>query len=184
MNYLYLPEIETPRLILRKMTMRDARDIYEYGRDPQVAKYVLWDPYQSVGEARSYIRYMIRKYHNGEAASWCIEWRETGEVIGTIGYMWFQSEHSSAEVGYSLSRPYWNRGIMTEALRAVLKFSFEEIHLNRVEAQHETENPASGVVMRKCGMIREGTLRQRMMNKGRYVDTELYAILKEDWKRI
>lgn len=182
MSFLYLSTLETPRLILRRMTMRDARDIYEYGKDSQVARYVLWDPYRSVSEARNYIRYMIRKYHTGEPSSWCIEWKQTGEVIGTIGYMWIQEEHGSAEVGYSLSRPFWNRGIMTEALRAVLEFSFYELRLNRIEAQHESKNPASGKVMQKCGMKHEGTLRQRLMNKGKYVDTELYSILRSEMK--
>lgn len=181
MAFLYLSELETPRLILRRITLRDARDIYEYGRDPEVARFVLWDAYTSVSEARSYIRFMIRKYHSGEPSSWCIEWKETGEVIGTIGYMWIQHEHGSAEVGYSLSHPFWNRGIMTEALKAVLKYSFDSLHLNRIEAQHETLNPASGAVMRKCGMTREGTLRQRLLNKGKYVDVDLYAILRSEW---
>lgn len=160
--------------------MRDARDLYEYGRDPEVARHVLWDAYTSVGEVRSYIRFMLRKYHAGEPSSWCIVWKETNEVIGTIGFMWIEEEHASAEVGYSLSRPFWNRGIMTEALRAVIDYAFDELRLNRIEAQHETGNPASGAVMRKCGMQKEGVLRQRLMNKGRYVDTVIYAILRDD----
>ena len=95
--------------------------------------------------------------------------------------MWIQPDNSSAEVGYSLSRDFWNRGIMTEALRAVIGHGFGNMNLNRIEAQHETGNPASGAVMRKCGMQREGTLRQRLYNKGRYVDVELYAILRRDY---
>lgn len=182
MSFLYLPTLETDRLILRRLTLRDARDIYEYGRDPEVARHVLWDPYVSVGEARSYIRYMIRKYHTGDASSWGIEWKQTGEIIGTIGYMWIKHEHASCEIGYSLGHSFWNRGIMTEALLAVIEFSFEELHMNRIEAQHEVDNPASGAVMRKCGMQREGTLRQRMINKGKYVDVDIYSILQKDRK--
>ena len=89
-------------------------------------------------------------------------------------------ENRSAEVGYSLSRDYWNQGIMTEALRAVIRFGFEELRLNRIEAQHELDNPASGQVMRHVGMQYEGTLRQRIKNKGRFVDVALYAILRGD----
>lgn len=180
--YGYMPDIETPRLRLRKLTMRDAQDIFAYSQDPLVAQYVLWDAQHSLSEARSYLRFMLRKYRLGEAASWGIEYRATGRVIGTIGFSWIQRENSAAEVGYSLSRAYWNQGLMTEALGALLDYGFTALNLNRIEAQHETQNPASGAVMRKCGMQREGLLRQRLLNKGRFVDVELYAILRSDYR--
>ena len=180
-SYTYMPDLTTPRLVLRRLTMRDAADIYHYSRDTEVARHVLWDAHRSISESRSYLRYMLRCYRNHEPASWGIEYVQTGEVIGTIGFMWIQSDNSAAEVGYSLSRDYWNRGIMTEALKAVIAHGFGSMSLNRIEAQHETTNPASGAVMRKCGMVHEGTLRQRLYNKGKYVDVELYAILKRDY---
>ena len=177
----YMPDIETERLRLRKLTMRDAQDIYTYSQDPLVAKYVLWDAMVSLAEAKNYIRYMLRKYRLGEPASWGIEWKATGQIIGTIGFMWIQKDNASAEAGYSLNRQFWNKGIMTEALGGLIDYGFRSMNLNRIEAQHETENPASGAVMRKCGMVKEGTLRQRMMNKGKFVDVDLYAILRRDY---
>ena len=177
----FMPTLETPRLRLRKLSMRDAQDIFEYSQDPHVARYVLWDAQRNVSEARGYIRYMLRKYRMGDPASWGIDWKENGKIIGTIGFMWIQKENAAAEVGYSLSRGYWNRGIMTEALEAVLRHGFRSMNLNRIEAQHELPNTASGAVMRKCGMRHEGTLRQRLMNKGKFVDVELYAILRSDY---
>ena len=180
--YGYMPTLETPRLRLRRLTMRDAMDIYSYGCDPQVAKYVLWDAYTSVSEARGYLRYMLRKYRLGEPASWGIEWKATRQIIGTIGFMWIQHDNSSAEVGYSLSRVFWNQGIMTEALQELIRYGFRSLNLNRIEAQHETDNPASGAVMRKCGMTKEGTLRQRLFNKGKYVDVDIYSILRKEYK--
>lgn len=178
-----MPRLETPRLILRRLEMRDAPDLFDYSRDPQVAKHVLWDAQTSVSEARAYVRYMLRRYRTGEPASWGIEEKETGRVVGTIGYMWYQRDNNACEVGYSLARRRWNRGYMTEALAEVLRFSFEELGVHRVEAQHEVENAASGAVMRKCGMRKEGTLRGRLYNKGRYVDVDLYAMLREDYAR-
>ena len=178
-----MPRLETPRLILRRLEMRDAPDLFDYSRDPQVAKHVLWDAQTSVSEARAYVRYMLRRYRAGEPASWGIEEKETGRVVGTIGYMWYQRDNNACEVGYSLARRRWNRGYMTEALAEVLRFSFEELGVHRVEAQHEVENAASGAVMRKCGMRKEGTLRGRLYNKGRYVDVDLYAMLRKDYAR-
>ena len=176
-----LPVLETERLTLRKMRMSDGPDVYCYACDPEVARHVLWDAHRSIHQTRDYIRYLIRQYRNAAPGTFAIVLRETGRVIGTIGFMWVQTDNRSAEVGYSLSRAYWNRGIMSEALREVVNFGFLELKLNRIEAQHECSNPASGRVMVHAGMLHEGTLRQRIYNKGRFVDVELYAILRSDW---
>jgi [ribosomal protein S5]-alanine N-acetyltransferase len=173
--------ILTRRLALRPARMRDAQDMYEYSKDPEVALHVLWDAHRSIRETRSVLRRMIRDYRYAPPFTYVIELKEEGRVIGTIGLMNFTRVNRSAEVGYSLSRAYWNRGLMTEALGGMLKYCFEGLRLNRVEAQHEVENPASGAVMRHAGMKREGTLRKRIFNKGQYHDMELYAILKEEF---
>lgn len=179
-----LPVLDTPRLTLRPLTMRDAQDIYDYSRDPEVARHVLWDAHRSLADSRAYLRFILRQYRDGMPSSYGIVLKATGRVVGTIGFMWYSQENSTAEVGYSLARWLWGKGLMTEALAAVLDMAFRELGLHRVEAQHETDNPASGRVMQKCGMRREGTLRGRILNKGRYVDVDLYAILREDWSRI
>ncbi|MDR0898632.1 MAG: GNAT family N-acetyltransferase [Oscillospiraceae bacterium] len=176
----HLPELSTQRLLLRRMTMADAADVYAYSRDPEVSRHVLWDAHRSISESRAYLRYILRQYRMSEPSSWGIIHKETGRLIGTIGFMWWNHEYRSAEVGYSLSRAYWNQGLMTEALRAILRFGFDEMGLHRIEAQHETSNPASGRVMQKVGMRLEGVLRGRLYNKGRFVDVSLYAILSSD----
>ena len=160
--------------------MSDARDLFAYAQDPQVSRHVLWDTHESLSDSRQFLRGAIRQYRRGQPGSFAITLRDSGRMIGTIGYMWINVEYKSAEVGYSLSRDYWNKGIMTEALRRVIAFGFEELRLNRIEAQHEVDNPASGRVMAHAGMRYEGTLRQRIKNKGRFVDVALYAILRED----
>lgn len=175
-----MQELHTQRLLIRRLAMRDAADLFDYCRDPEVARHVLWDAHLSISESRAYIRYMLKKYRMGEPSSWGIEHLASGRVIGTIGYMWYQRDNNSAEVGYSLSRKYWNQGLMTEALKAVIDYSFDTLKLHRVEAQHELANPASGAVMKKAGMRYEGTLRGRLYNKGKYVDVALYAILSSD----
>lgn len=178
----HTPVIRAKRLHLRKLTMRDANDIFEYSKDPLVAEHVLWDAHRSVSDSKGYLRWMIRKYRFGEPSSWGIALNENDKVIGTIGFMWIQPENSAAEVGYSLARAHWNKGYMTEALHAILDYGFNQMHLNRIEAMHETSNPASGAVMRKCGMQKEGTLRSKVFNKGKYVDVDLYAILRRDFR--
>ena len=177
-----LPILATPRLVLRPARMSDAADLYEYSKDAEVARHVLWTAHKSVHETRAYLRFLLKQYRSGQPGSFVIELVEERKVIGTIGFMWIQRENRSAEVGYSLSRSYWNRGIMTEALGGLIAFGFDKLSLNRIEAQHESDNPASGRVMQHVGMKHEGCLRQRVYNKGRYADVDLYAILREDWK--
>ncbi|MFQ9447268.1 MAG: GNAT family N-acetyltransferase [Christensenellales bacterium] len=120
------------------------------------------------------------RYRADEPSSWGIIDRQTRHLVGTIGYMDYSMDNASVEIGYSLARWLWNGGYMTEALARVIDYTFESMDINRIEAQHELDNPASGRVMEKCGMRKEGVLRQRLYNKGKFVDVALYAILKSD----
>ena len=176
----HLPVLKTERLILRPLRMRDADDLFAYAKDPEVSRHVLWDTHESIWDSRRFLRAAIRQYHRGLPGSFAIVLKDSGRMIVTVGFMWLNPDYKSAEVGYSLSRDYWNRGIMTEALREVIRFGFDELGLNRIEAQHETSNPASGKVMAHVGMKYEGVLRQRIKNKGCFVDVALYAILRGD----
>lgn len=175
-----MPILETERLLLRPLRRSDEKDLFAYASDPEVSRHVLWEAHKTVRDSRMFLRAAIRQYRRGMPGTFAITLRDSGRMIGTIGFMWVNVDHRSAEVGYSLSRDYWNRGIMTEALRRVIAFGFQELGLNRIEAQHETDNPASGRVMVHAGMQYEGTLRQRLRNKGKFVDVSLYAILRSD----
>ena len=175
-----MPALDTPRLILRRIAMSDAKDIFAYSADEEVARHVLWTAQKSLSEAKAYCKYMMRRYRNDEPASWGIIEKATGHLVGTIGYMDYNEDNATVEVGYSLAHWLWNGGYMTEALARVIDYTFDAMEINRIEAQHELDNPASGRVMEKCGMTREGVLRQRLYNKGKYVDVALYAILRSD----
>ena len=178
-----LPSLETQDLCLRKPRMKDAKDIFRYASDPEVARYVLWEPHRSVSESASFVRDLRARLRAGCPSSWVVVLRETDTVIGTIGFVWYSTDNNAAELGYSFSREYWNRGYATQALRAVIDSVFSSLPLNRLEAQHDVRNPASGRVMQKCGLTQEGILRGRIMNKGEYIDTALYSILRSDWEK-
>ena len=102
-------------------------------------------------------------------------------MIGTVGFVWVNDESNSAEIGYSLSREYWGRGLMTEALQCVISQCFKAARFNRIEAQHDIRNPASGRVMEKCGMKKEGVLRSRFRSKHEYVDAAVWSILASEY---
>ena len=100
-----LPELETERLRLRRMRMRDAEALYEWTSDPEVARYVLWTAHRSVGETRDYLRYVRGLYRRGLPSSWGIELKEEGRMIGTIGVVGWFPDARSAEVGIPWEDP-------------------------------------------------------------------------------
>ena len=108
--------------------------------------------------------------------------RKSGALVGAIG-LDIRRAHDSAELGYWVGAEFWNRGYCTEAALAILDYGFERLQLNRVHAAHLERNPASGRVLLKLGMQREGELRQHLKKLERYEDLVLYGILREEWTR-
>ena len=174
------PCLATRRLTLRPLRMEDARSLYAWTSDAEVARYVLWDAHRSLRETREYIRYVRRLYRSRLPSSWGILLRDSDDVIGTIGIMTWVPVNRTCEIGYSLSREHWGKGLMTEAVAAFSRMLFSSLPLNRIEAQHDVRNPASGRVLEKCGFRREGLLRSRVINKEEPVDVVLWAILSGD----
>ena len=104
----------------------------------------------------------------------------SGALFGAIGLM-VAMEHRRAELGYWIGRPYWGRGYCTEAAGEMLRYGFEELGLHRILARHFGLNPASGRVMQKIGMTREGQMRQHFFKWDHYEDIEFYGVLSEEW---
>ncbi|MCR5653562.1 MAG: GNAT family N-acetyltransferase [Ruminococcus sp.] len=181
MNKLGTKTLETERLILRKFDTNDAQPMFRnWASNPNVTKYLTWQPYDNVDGVREYIEFVINQY-DGAHFDWMIELKEINEPIGTIGVVKYDDSINSAHIGYCLSENYWHKGIMTEAFKRVIKFLFEEVGVNRIESTHDTNNPNSGMVMKKCGLQYEGTHRQAGFNNQGVIDTAFYAILKEDY---
>ena len=111
-----LPPLRTERLILRQARIRDAESLYQCTSDPEVARYVLWEPHRSLAECRSHIRFLHKQYRACEPSTYVVSLRDTDRVIGTIGFTSYYEKNRTAEVGYSFARKYWNHGIATEAL--------------------------------------------------------------------
>jgi ribosomal-protein-alanine N-acetyltransferase len=177
-----LPELRTERLKLRRMTLRDAADMFAYASDPDVTRYTSWQPHRSIDDSRAQLARVLARYERGEVAGWGVEHRADARFIGTAGYMRWDVEDRCAEVGFAISRTYWGRGLMTEALRAIVDFGFERMQLNRIEAHCATENIGSYRVMEKVGMRYEGTLRERYLKDDAFVDVRHYSILRREYE--
>ena len=145
--------IETDRLILRRLTIEDAEFMYKnWASDDEVTKFLRWPTHSNVDISKAVVSNCIKSYENDNFYNWVIELKENGEVIGNISTVGGNDSAERVEIGYCMGRKWWNKGIMSEALEGVTKYFFEEVGVNRVGACHDVKNPASGKVMKKCGM--------------------------------
>lgn len=172
--------IETPRLILRRAVREDAEPMFRnWASDPEVTEFLTWQPYAGVESAHYILDLWIGEYENPAFYQWMIVPKDMMEPIGSISVVRLREDIAEAEIGYCIGKPWWHRGIMTEALGAVMDFLFTRVGMNRVAARHDVRNPHSGQVMAKCGMAYEGTLRQADRNNRGICDVAYYAILRK-----
>jgi [ribosomal protein S5]-alanine N-acetyltransferase len=176
-----LPFLETERLILRRITLEDVEDMYSYGSNEEVSKYVTWNTHRTLSDTKEFVEFVLSQYEDKKVAPWGIEYKENGKFIGTIDFVWWQPKHKSAEIGYVISQNYWGKGITTEAAKEIIKFGFEEMDLVRIQARCFVENIGSERVMEKTGMSFEGVSRKGMFVKGKHQDLKMYSILKEEF---
>lgn len=183
MNHLGTKTLETERLILRKFKLSDVKDMfYNWANDDDVTRHITWPTHNSMEVTEKVVAGYVADSERDTYYHWCIELKDTKVAVGSIGAFRLYDDLKTAEVGYCIGKQYWNKGITTEALNEVIRFLFEEIGYNRIEARHDTKNPASGIVMKKSGMQLEGILRQAGKNNTGICDSAVYAILKEDYK--
>ena len=176
-----MPAIRTERLLLRPMHVTDAMVMFEYASREEVTTFLLWSPHRTISYTRDYLRYIEDRYALGDFYDWAITLADSGKMIGTCGFTRLDLPHNSGEIGYVLSPDFHNLGYATEAASAVLKFGFEELCLNRLEARFMQGNDASLRVMEKLGMTFEGFHRDAMLVKGSYRTIGVAAILKDEF---
>ncbi len=178
-----MPVLETQRLVLRKIELRDYEDMYEYSKDPSVTEYLLWSPHKDCFYTREYIQYINERYKIGEFYDWAVEYRENRKMIGTCGFTKFDFNANSAEIGYVLNPEYRGRGLAAEAVSEVIRFGFERLELNRIEARFMQGNHASFRVMQKCNMTFEGYARESMLVKGVYRTIGYCSLLASEYRK-
>ena len=172
---LIVQQLTTNRLHLREITLDDVPAIFSYFSNPQVTKYYGMEPFTTVEQTEQLVRHFATIYEQNKGMRWAIELKERSGLIGTIGFNLLSSPHNRVEVGYELHPDFWGRGIVGEAVEAVVRFGFEELKLNRIGATVFVENKASQQVLINQGFEREGLLRQYMVQSGIAHDVYFYA---------
>lgn len=175
------PPLETRTLLLRELRPEDAEAIYRLYSDDEVTRYYDLDTFSSRRQALDLINRQLLRFRKGEAIRWGIASRENDIVIGTVGYV-VEKSNAQAGLGYDLAKPYWRRGIMTEALQIVIHYGFSSLRLNRIQALVIPGNVASIRLLEKLGFHEEGLLREYGFFKGRFHDLHCFSLLKREYQ--
>jgi ribosomal-protein-alanine N-acetyltransferase len=173
------PTLLTDRLLLRPLTLQDAEAVFAYTSDPEVMRYLNFEAHRTMEDTRAFLRSVTEGYAHGKLVRGIVL-RADGRLVGTCGLR-ISREHERGELGYWLHRDCWGRGLVPEAVGAVIRHAFEHERLQRIQARCAAENAASARVMEKAGMTYEGTLRRYERIGGELRDMRFYAILQDEW---
>ncbi len=177
------PKIETGRLILRKLTLDDVSDIFEYASNHEVPEFLPWEPHKTTEDTLAFINLVEEEFKKFNSIVLGIEIKENKKLIGTIAIRNWDKADRCIDIGYVISKNYWNKGLTAEALKAVIEFGFEQLNANRIEAHCDEDNIASYRVMEKAGMKYEGTLRQKILIKNKFTSMRFYSIIREEYNK-
>lgn len=174
------PKLETDRLKLRKLTQADVPAIFHCLSNEEVTRYYGQEPFIEKQQAEQLIKLFDKNYEEKRGIRWGIERKETGEVMGTIGYHLWSAPHKRAEIGYEIHPDYWRQGYIKEAIQQVIAYGFEHMNLQRIGAVVYLENEASNQLLLKLGFQQEGILRVYMVQNEKAYDTFIYSLLKKE----
>lgn len=178
-----LPSLESARFMLRPLENDDAKAVFAIFSDPDVTRYWGFSTFEHPAQAAAF----IRQTHDGFASRRLLQWgivpTDSEDVIGTAALFDWHEDHGRAEIGYALRRDQWGKGVASEVLPVVLRFAFEEMKLNRVEADVDPRNAASIRSLERAGFVREGYVRERYVVNGEKQDAIVYGLLRSDFER-
>lgn len=182
MNHMGTVDIETKRLLLRQFEERDIVAAFNnWQSDEKVTEFLRWPTHRSIKITESILKEWITLYKNKDFYQWAIVLKEYGDVpIGTISVVDKNERLNIVHIGYCIGSKWWNQGITSEAFSGIIPFLFSDVKVNRIESQHDPNNPNSGKVMIKCGLKYEGTLRQSDFSNKGIVDAAMYSLLASE----
>lgn len=180
-RFKHIPTLESERLILRPMCVSDYEDMYDYAKDPEMTKYLLWSPHPSADYTKAYLKFVSKRYKSGDFYDWAVVEKSSGRMIGSCGFTSIDVDNRKGEIGYVINRKFQQKGYGSEAAETVLGFGFYDLDLNRIECKIMKENEASFKLAQKLGMTFEGYMRDFMYVKGQYRNIGICSILKEEF---
>jgi len=181
-GFVTFPQLETERLLLRRMSVDDVDFYFRQFSDPDIVELTTFDAPKDLEGARDELHeYCLDNFVNDTGIRWGITEKGSPDLIGTCGFYKWVKHAKRAEIGYDLVEAYRRQGIMTEALTSMIDFLFGSVQMNRLEALTIPMNEGSNRLLQKLGFKREGVLRENTYFQGKFLDDHLYALLKRDW---
>lgn len=184
MNWDQLPTIEANRVYLRPVTIEDTDHLFRIFSDPEVMRYWSTPPLTDRNAATALVLEINEGFLQRTMLKWGLALRKSDDLIGTATLFNLNLESGRAEIGYGLGREHWRNGYMNEALRALIEYSFEVLHLRRLEADVDPRNTSSIRTVERLGFQREGYLRERWHVNGEIQDSLFYGLLRHEWKAL
>ena len=179
LNFDPFPVLTTERLILRRLTLADAPEIFFLRSDQSILQFLSKEPAATIKEAEDFITLINNNIDNNESIMWAIVLKEDpSKVIGSICFWRVEKEHFRAEIGYVLGPAYWRKGIMKETILKTLDYGFSVMGLHSVEARINPANIASSSVLESTGFVREAFFKEDFFHRGQFENTAVYSRLQ------
>lgn len=183
LNFHPFQNLETERLLLRRVTTSDVEEIFALRSNPETMQFVPRPLATSKEDALIHVALINEKIENNTGINWAITLKETPKLIGIIGHYRISLENERAEIGYMLLPEFHGKGIITEAIKVVVKYGFEVMQLHSIEAVIDPRNYASEKVLQKCGFIKEAHFLENELYNGNFLDTVIYSLLKKNYTK-
>lgn len=174
--------LDTNRLVIRDFIRGDWTEVHTYASNPVVVEHMLWGP-NSEKDTLDFMDRMLEMQAEVPRTGYelAVSLKESGQIIGGCS---IHVDGKNAETGYCFHPNYWGKGYASEAASAMVRLGFEELGVHRIYATCRPANIGSEAVMKRIGMTKEGHLREHIYHKGKYHDSYLYSILKDEYDRI
>ena len=179
-NFAPFPNLETERLFLRRVATEDINEIFLLRSNKETMKFIPRPLVKTEEDTMAHIALIDSKIEANEGINWAITLKNKPKLIGIIGHYRIKPENYRAEIGYMLLPEYHGKGIITEAIREVVKYGFEKMKLHSIEAIIDPKNYASEKVLQKNGFVKEAHLIENEYYEGRFLDTVIYSKLNKD----
>jgi len=184
LNFNPFPFLSTERLNLRRISDEDDKEIFFLRSDKEMLQFLDRDPAQSIDEAREWIRMINKGIDDNQYIAWAIALKNDPLLIGTITFWNVKYEHYRAEIGYALHPLFQGRGLMNEAMTAVINYGFDSLKLHSIEANVNPSNAPSIRLLERSGFIREAYHRENYYYNGHFLDSAIYSLINSSRQQI
>ena len=175
------PQMESPRLIFRKLVVSDAVDIQFIRSNSEVMKFMDSNPHKTIKDSEKFITDNLNRYKNKTGIFWAIIEKSKNTFIGDFAYWNILRQDHRAEIGYTLKPEYWEKGYMSETLSTLIKFGFEGLNLHSIQAEINPSNINSEKVLQKIGFKKEAHFKENRYFNGKYLNSDIYSLLESDF---